>query len=213
LYVPDLVGYTFEAPAGEPYDVVWRDDDAASVPLNRHDSGGRLRINPAWADADVRISFARAKTDDGWGYALSIANLLGLVSYECDAIHWPASDRALHLSRTTAPHFAIIDAAPGAHGQSGARDGRAMATDTFIASPNALLADWIAALKMGIDPEISPLNRVCLKEIGLPAEWDLIGDTTPWKEWTNPSPGVLGAVRNRARWPELDALARAILQP
>lgn len=213
LYVPDLVGYTFEAPPSEPYDVAWRDDDPAPVPLNKHDPGGRLRVNGAWAAADFRISFAKAKTDDEWGYALSVANLLGLVSHDSDAIHWPASDRALHLARRAAPHFAVIDAVEAAHGPAGSRDGRVLAADTVIACPSALLADWVGALKMGADPEVSPLNRVCLEAIGLPPEWEMVGDTVPWRGWTNPSPTVLGAVRSRSRWPELDTLARAILQP
>lgn len=213
LYVPDLIGYTFEAPPGVPYDVAWRDDAPTAIPLNQHDPGGALRVNGAWGGADVRISFAKAKTDDEWGYSLSVANLLGLVSGDGDATAWPAADRALHLARRIPPDFAIIDAVQAADGLADSRDRRAFAADTVIASPSALLADWVAALKMGLDPEVSPLNRLCLSEVGLPEVWDVIGDTAPWSGWSNPSPNLLAATAGRARWPELDDLARALLQP
>ena len=64
LCVPDLVGYSFEAPAGVPYDVVWSGDDPVALPLADHDAELPLRVYRAWAEADVRISFAHAKTDD-----------------------------------------------------------------------------------------------------------------------------------------------------
>ncbi len=213
LCVPDLLGYSFEAPAGVPYEVSWVDDNPKVVPLSSADRTEALQVPAAWVDADVRISFAKAKTDDAWAYALTLANLLGLVSARGDAAQWNAEDAVLHLMRRVPPHMALIDALVGSHGRAGSRVSLPIATDTIIASPNALLADWVGALKMGTDPLGSPLNTQALTRLGLPNAWALHGDASPWPGWVNPAPMLIEAVRGRARWPELDAFARAVLQP
>lgn len=213
LCVPDLVGYHFEAPAGEPYDVAWVDDDPQVVRMSSLDTSDALRVHGAWAKADVRISIAKAKTDDAWGYALTAANLLGLVSPSCTAARWNAAERALHLLRLIPPHLSIIDAMIGSHGRAGSRISNPIATDTIIASGDALLADWIGAMKMSADPHTSPLNALALERIALPVRWELHGDASPWTGWQNPSPTLVASVHGRARWPELDAFARAVLQP
>jgi methylmalonyl-CoA mutase cobalamin-binding subunit len=212
LCVPDLIGYHFEAPPGEPYNFAWVDDDPRGVPLDAFDTGETLFVNGAWAQADVRISFAKAKTDDAWGYALTAANLLGLVSTRGDAAHWSPEDTALQLLRVCPPHFALIDAVTGSHGRAGSRVSRPIETGTVIASPSALLADWHGALKMGADPYVSPLNARALERLGLPDAWTLDGDASPWHGWENPSTTFTEAVRQRARWPELDAFVTAVLQ-
>ncbi|MQA89735.1 MAG: DUF362 domain-containing protein [Gemmatimonas sp.] len=213
MCVPDLVGYRFEAPEGQPYEVVFNGDDHQPVALHGWDEGGALLVNRAWVRADVRISFAKAKTDDEWGYSLALANLVGLIPSDSTASRWSPEDRALNLLRTVPPHFALIDAVQGNHGSSGAREPTPISAETIIASPNCLLADWLAALKMGADPEVSPLNRLAGEMVGLPRDWELVGDAAPWEGWTNPSPTLRAAVRGRARWPALDSLTRAILQP
>jgi hypothetical protein len=145
LCVPDLIGYSFEAPPGEPYSFSWVDDDPHGIPLDAFDSGETLFVNGAWALADVRISFAKAKTDDAWSYALTAANLLGLVSTHGDAAHWSPEDKALQMLRVCPPHLSLIDAIVGSHGRAGSRVSRPIATGTLIASPSALLADWQGA--------------------------------------------------------------------
>jgi len=213
LCVPDLVGYRFETAAGDPYTVAWVDDDPQTVRLSSTDTSDALRVHGDWVRADVRISFAKAKTDDAWSYALNAANMLGLVSPSSVAAQWSADDRAYHLLRCVPPHFALIDATIGSHGNAGSRISNPIATDTIIASPSALLADWICAMKMGADPYASPLNALALERLGLPAAWQLGGDASPWDGWMNPSPALVEAVQGRARWPELDAFVRAVLQP
>lgn len=212
LCVPDLIGYHFEAPPGEPYSFSWVDDDSHGIPLDAFDSGETLFVNGAWALADVRISFAKAKTDDAWGYALTAANLLGLVSTRGDAAHWSPEDKALQMLRVCPPHLSLIDAIVGSHGRAGSRVSLPIATGTLIASPNALLADWHGALKMSADPHASPLNARALERLGLPDSWTLDGDASPWRGWENPSATLTEAVRGRSRWPELDAFATAVLQ-
>src|SRR5690606_12146211 len=48
---------------------------------------------------------------------------------------------------------------------------------------------------------------------GLPEDWALVGDSSQWPGWENPSPQRVAAVQSRTRWPELDELTRAVLQP
>ncbi len=211
LAVPDLLGYRFEDADGEPYDFAWVADDPRVVPTSAHDRTGALRVCGAWADADVRISFAKAKTDEASGYALGLQNLLGLVSPASPAAAWDAEDRALHLVRSVPAHFALVDAVTASDG--GGTHPRPASTSTVIASPSLLLADWAGALKMGADPHASPLNDRVLKLVGLPKTWRLEGETAPWTGWSNPAPTRMEAARVRARWPELDILARAVLQP
>jgi uncharacterized protein (DUF362 family) len=213
LCVPDLVGYRFETPAGEPYTVSWVDDDPRVVRLSSTDTSDVLRVHGDWVRADVRISFAKAKTDDTWTYALNAANMLGLISPSCVAAQWSADDRAYHLLRCVPPHIALVDATVGSHGSAGSRISNPIATDTIIASPSALLADWVCAMKMGVDPYASPLNALALQRLGLPTSWQLEGDASPWDGWMNPPPALVEAVQGRARWPELDAFVRAVLQP
>src|SRR5690606_19892362 len=125
------------------------------------------------------IGFAKAKTDERWGYALGLANLLGLVSPDATALRWPAPERALHLLRRVPAHLALIDAVDSSHGSSGSRVPRPLETDTIIGASNVLLADWVGALKMGADPHVSPLNDLALDQVGLPRNWSLHGDATP----------------------------------
>lgn len=211
LGVPDLMGYAFEAPEGEPYDVAWVDDDPRSVPLNRFDDGGALHVHGAWVDADVRICFGACRTDDAWGYALCVQNLLGLVSSSGAASGWSPEDRCLHLLRRVPPDFAILDAVVSRQGSLGS--GWNLRTETVVASSSALLVDWVAAMAMGVDPHVSPMNARALDALGLPRAWTLEGDAHPWDGWTNPSPSLLEHTRARAAWPELDELVRAALQP
>ena len=213
LAVPDLLGYGFEDADGEPYEVAWVEDDPRVVPTNSHDPGGALQVCGAWVDADVRISFAKAKTDETWGYALGLQNLLGLVAPGCPAAGWAPEDRVLHLLRRVPPHFALVDAVTGSDGSAGSAVPRPVATNTVIASPSLLLADWTGALKMGADPHVSPLNAQAFELEGLPAAWHLEGEASPWPAWSNPAPSRVEAARARSRWPELDALASAVLQP
>ncbi len=214
LALPDLAGYRFEAPDGEPYDLSWVEDDPRTLPLSRFDTTAALRVDGAWVDADLRISFGSATTDESWGYALSVANLLGLVSASGAAARWAPRDRCLHLLRTAPPDFAVLDGVVSSHGSRGSESPKALATHTVVASPSALLVDWVGALKMGLDPHVSPLNGLALDRLGLPSAWHLAsGDTAPWDGWENPHPTHLESTAARRLWPALDELAHAALRP
>lgn len=214
LALPDLAGYRFEAPPGDPYDVAWVEDAPRPVPLDRFDGAGALRVDGAWVDADVRITFGSAKTDDAWGYALTVQNLLGLIAPSCPAAGWAPEDRCLHLLRRVPPDFAILDAVVSSHGSRGSEAPRPLHTGTVVASPSALLVDWVGALKMGLDPHVAPTNASALERLGLPDSWTLEGDTVPWEGWEGPHPTLLESTATRRRlWPALDELARAALRP
>ena len=213
LCVPDLVGYRFEAADGVPYEISSAEDACECVPLNACDDGGSLLVASAWTDADFRISFAKNKTDEASAYALCVHNLLGLIPSSAAASRWTPAERCVHLLRRAAPDFALLDAVVSAHGSCGSRRPAAIQTDSLIASPSAVLVDWIGALKMGVDPHVSPVNHAVLTTIGLQARWTLRGDAGPWPHWQNPSPTVLHNVQRRRAWEEMDLLARAVLQP
>jgi uncharacterized protein (DUF362 family) len=212
LCVPDLIGYRFEA-EGVPYAVESAEDEAVLVRRSEHDESTALLVCAAWMNADFRITMGKSKTDDGLAYSLCVNNLLGLIPPSAGAASWPAEDRCVHLLRHAAPHFALLDAIVSSHGSCGSRHAEPVGTATLLASTSAVLVDWIAALKMGVDPYSSPVARAALRTIGLPRGWTLHGDAAPWPAWKNPHPVQLQNVRCRGEWEELDVLVRAILQP
>ena len=54
-------------------------------------------------------------------------------------------------------------------------------TETIIAGANTILVDWVGALKMGLDPSLSPLNKKALEVIKLPDpdEYQVVGSLAP----------------------------------
>ena len=103
--------------------------------------------------------FAKNRTDEENGYALALDSLIGVL---------PLADKTLHYRQRRHPgdvvaalldvapvHFVLIDAITSAHGAAGSRAPETIDTDTLIATPNIMLADYIGALKMGIDPDVS----------------------------------------------------------
>ena len=63
----------------------------------------------------------------------------------------------------------LIDAVISAHGIAGQRAPTPIATDTIVAAHHPVLADYVGALRMGLDPSLSPTLRtraahLCLAE-------------------------------------------------
>lgn len=210
--VPDLIGYRFEAPAGSPYQVRFTDDDAVRVALGQYDTQTDFRVSTEWMHADFRIVFAKNKAHDRFGYALCLYNLLGLISSESRARDWAPEEQCLLVLRHARPHFAIVDALTVAHDAEFASATKALQTNGLVASSDVLLADWIAALKMGTDPYLSPINSLAVNRMGLPTRWTIDGNADAWPEWTSTDESSVRARRSRARWPELDSFLRAVLQ-
>ena len=63
-------------------------------------------------------------------------------------------------------------------------------TETIIAGANTILVDWVGALKMGLDPSLSPLNKKALEVIKLPDpdEYQVVGSLAQYEGWRNVHP-------------------------
>ena len=105
--------------------------------------------------------FAANRTDDLAGYHLALATCMRALPHIDDDYHYrlaaPPAVVVEELLAATPVHLAIIDAIVSSHGSSGARAPRPLETECVIASPDIVLADCAAAIKMGLDPGISPL--------------------------------------------------------
>ncbi len=214
LVLPELVGYRFATPKGRPYDCVdlrelpltepTSDENAARVPISRH-----------WLDAAYRISFAKNRTHEDCVFALGVHNLAGVVA-PIDTRgrvwrHCPAED-CLAVLRRAPPQFTLIDAYTSCHGKAGHRAPQRLDTRVIIASSHALLADWVGAAKMGVDPYASPVNAAALRAFGLPSNHTVVGDIAPYPLWRNVHPLIAHTARLRNRKGELGRIAPSWFQ-
>ena len=201
MALAEMAGYRYVTPGGHDYEVA----DLGEQPLvSAFPEGSALRGEPIsrrWLDAHFRISFAKNKTDDEYGFALNVQNHLGALP-RCDKrFHYhrrlKAPEVCLALLRRAPANFSIVDAFVSNHGSAGAGRPRPLETGAIIASTDPLLADWAASLKMGLDPFVSPINACALREIGLPKTHEIIGDLAPYGGWINVPPVLMDSVRKR----------------
>jgi uncharacterized protein (DUF362 family) len=146
-----------------------------------------LKISKRWQSADFRISFAKNKTHEEYVYTLCLKNLLGVTSEHKKHLHYHSrlkvKDVCYELYKHFPIHFNIIDAYSSSHGNTGAQVANKIETKTIIAGENIVLIDWVGALKMGIDPHLSPLNAKALKYEKLPEDYKIIGNLDPYEDW------------------------------
>ncbi|MFF4378138.1 hypothetical protein [Kitasatospora sp. NPDC001547] len=102
------------------------------------------------------------------------------------------------LLRTHPPDFHLVDAVVSSHGCAGSQVGRPLRTGTVIAAADGVLADLVGALLMGVDPASSPLYARVLDDCGLPDDYRIDGDLTPYQGWRNPPRPLVEAVRRLA---------------
>ena len=186
------VGYKFTTPKGRKYQVLDLVGDVIPWDFPSEYSLSGIPISKVWQEADFRINFAKNKTHEEYFYTLCLKNLLGAVPLDDKHLHYHSRlkvwDVCLELYQQFPVHFNIIDAYVSNHGNVGSQVLNAIKTRTIIAGHNAILVDWVGAIKMGIDPYLSPLNRKALKLIGLPDNYQVIGSLTPYKGWRNVHP-------------------------
>ncbi|MGV4984400.1 DUF362 domain-containing protein [Streptomyces sp. NRAIS4] len=196
------LGYAGRTRRGNAYRIVDLSEDiepggfpASSV---LHGSG----MARAWLDADFRINIAKNSTHPEFGYALCLANLLGVLPHADKHHHYRArrdgAEVIVDLLDSYAPDFHIIDAVVSSHGCAGSHVGKPLGTGTVIAAPDGALADMAGALLMRVDPASSPLNARVLSARGLPDDYHLVGDLTPYQGWRNPPRALVKAVRRLA---------------
>lgn len=188
-------GYQFETPKGREYLFVDL-SDLTRRKKERHFpaeySHSDISISDCWVKADFRISFAKNKTHEQYYYTLCLKNLLGALPKWNKHLDYHSRlkvfDVCLELHRQYPAHFNIIDAYVSSHGNAGAQVATPINTETIIAGADAILVDWVGALKMGLDPYLSPLNKKALDLLGLPDKHRVVGSLARYEGWRNVHP-------------------------
>jgi uncharacterized protein (DUF362 family) len=212
----DLLGYRFVTQQDRAYDIVDLADapDNAVFPLASalHGTG----ISRAWVDADVRIVFAKNRTDEEAGYALGLDTLIGVLPFADKNLHYRRrrhpGDVVAALLEAAPVDFVLIDAITSAHGTGGRRSPDAMDTGTLIASSDIVLADYVGALKMGLDPIVSPIFARVLRTHPLPTRYIVSGSLAPYAGWQNVPVPVVRSTQARAGAEVLERLVEPWLQ-
>ena len=172
-------------PEDREYDFIDLHADAIDCELPKYYSLYGLKISKNWQQADFRISFPKNKTHEEYVYTLCLKNLLGALSDHRKHLFYHSrlkvQDVCFELHKQFPIHFNIIDAISSSHHNTGAQVAQNIFTNTIIAGDNTILVDWVGALKMGIDPHLSPLNRKALKYEGLPEDDRIVGSLKPYE--------------------------------
>lgn len=216
MVLADLAGYRFVTEPGHSYEVLNLSEATTDAGFPAGSVLAGTELSQYWLAAHFRINFCKNKTDEAAGYALGLHNLMGILPLRAKSFHYRLRLReeevALDLYRHAPVDFCIVDAWLSNHGGQGSRSPNALLTCAFIASDSLLLADWAGALKMGLDPYISPLNTAVLRDCGLPKGYQLEGDLLPWPGWQNPSIHIRESTARRNASPLAQRLAEACLQ-
>jgi uncharacterized protein (DUF362 family) len=212
----DLLGYRFTTPQERAYDIVDLTGDRLEYVFPVGSALHGCAISRDWIDADVRIVFSKNRTDERAGYALCLDTLIGVL---------PLIDKDLHYRRRRHPGdvvAALLDAAPiglclidavvSAHGPCGRRAPVATDTGTIVAATDIVLADHAGALKMGLDPLVSPTFERVLRTHPLPKRYVVTGSLNAYPDWQNVPAESLHASRLRGKGETLDRLVEPWLQ-
>jgi uncharacterized protein (DUF362 family) len=198
MVLAELVGYRFATSKAREYEIVdCRTSAAACTDSAANDA---VPISEHWCSASYRINFAKNKTHEDSVFALCVRNLIGLTTCEKPTGTTRTTtviDDCLEVLRRSPPDFNIIDAFDSCHGGAGQRAPCAMQTHTFIASESAVLADWAAAAKMGVETYAAPGTARGRRNIGLPPRHEIVGDLTPYALWRNVHPLIAHSARLR----------------
>ncbi len=212
----DLAGYRYVTDAGRGYEVLDLGEDLVELAPAGDGVLGGSGLGRAWLAADVRIGFAKNRTDEEDGYALGLGNLLGVLPLRDKIYHYrhrlQPADLARELLAIAPVHFCLIDAYVSSHGPTGGRRAEPLATRTIIASDDLLLGDWVGALKMGLDPYISRPHAALLRAGGLPRRYRIEGGCEPYPGWRNVPVLLRDSVRSRNRSPGLAGAVEPWLQ-
>jgi uncharacterized protein (DUF362 family) len=216
LVAADLLGYRYETPAGRAYDVVDLSETVCGDVFPEWGTLAGAAISSIWLGADVRLVVSANRTDEDDGYALSLATLLSVLPLTDKDYHYryrrDAGEVTTELLAAAAPHFAIIDAVISAHGAAGGRAPLPLRTDTVIAASDAALADYVGALKMGLDPFVSMLAAPALRAARAKAGAKIMGPLERYPGWINVEPKVRAATAARRAFVAADRTVRPAVQ-
>jgi uncharacterized protein (DUF362 family) len=199
----DLLGYRYVTQAGHAYDVLDLSEDLVPAPFAAGDGLHESQLGRPWLQAHFRICFARNKTDEHESYALCLSGLLGVLPLADKDYYYrsrmQAGTAVCELLRVTPVHFALVDATVSAHGSGGGRVPTPIETACIIGSSDPLLADFVGALKMGLDPYVSPLAAAVYRTVGLPERYIVDGNLGPYPGWRNVNPVLADSQHRRDR--------------
>lgn len=212
----DLLGYRFSTPKGRSYDIIDLGDHQAAWGFPADSVLHGTGLSEVWLNADLRIVFTKNRTDEVDGYALCLDTLIGVLPLTDKTLHYRQrrhrGDVAAALLQVAAPHFCIIDAIVSAHGAGGRRAPTEIDTRTIIAASDAVLADYIGALKMGIDPATSRMFARVARFHPLPGRYTVSGSLIAYSAWQNVPPASMRASQMRSEAGSLDRLVEPWLQ-
>lgn len=216
LALADLLGYRFATPAGRSYEIADLSEDLAAADFAPGEALHSSQLSAVWQQADFRVLFTKNKTDETHGFSLCLESVLGVLPLADKDYYYRGrldpGDVVAELLRRTPVHFALIDAVASAHGSGGARAPRPADTHCIIASSDVRLADYVGALKMGLDPDASPLSARVRKALGMPAQYTIDGSLRPYAGWINAHPLVVDSTSRRDATPAWRRLLRPWLQ-
>jgi uncharacterized protein (DUF362 family) len=212
----DLHGYRFVTQHDRAYDIVDLADapDDAVFPLGSalHGTG----ISRTWVGADIRIVFTKNRTDEEAGYALGLDTLIGVLPFADENLHYRRrrhpGDVVTALLAVAPVDFVLIDAISSTHGTGGRRSPVPIQTNTLIAASDIVLADYVGALKMGLDPFVSPIFARVVLGHPLPKRYVVSGSLAPYVGWQNVPVAVVRSTQARAGAMALDQLVAPWLQ-
>jgi uncharacterized protein (DUF362 family) len=212
----DLAGYRYLTADGKPYSIVNLNENLVDAGFGPDTVLFGSSLGAQWLEADFRISFAKNKTHQEYGYSLGLRSIISVLPLRDKEYHYfhrlPPADVCRELLEKTPINFAIIDAIVSNHGSDGIFRSNPITTNTIIAGENIIVGDFAGACKMGLDPYLSSINSGVLRQSGLPENYDIQGDLTPYAGWQNIPMALSDSVRRRNRSVMASRLAQTWLQ-
>jgi len=146
----------------------------------------------AWQQAGIRVLLAPCATDAIDGHVLALDALRSLAPVIAGA---DPADVVMDLLQTMAPHISLVDAMVTSDGPAGSSVRRPVLTDAVVGSSSAILADLVGGVLLGADPLRPPLIAAVVDLLGLPGDFDVIGDLTPFDRIDYPAEQLLRSTR------------------
>lgn len=205
----DLLGYRFVTPAGRDYDIVDLSDDLIDAPFRPGDVLAGTKLSETWLSAGYRIVCATNTTHASNGYHLGLGTVMRVLpNADRTRLTAPPGDVVAELLAATPVHLTIIDAIESCHGSGGGRAPKPLSTGTVIAANEIWTADAVGAIKMGLDPAVSPLFARALDRPDL----EIDGSLAAYEGFITPHPLALDAMTQLESSPWLSQLVRPWIQ-
>ena len=205
----DLLGYRFVTPAGREYDIVDLSDDLIDAPFQPGDLLAGTKLSETWLNAGYRIVCATNTTHASSGYHLGLGTVMRVLPNAYGTRpSAPPGDVVAELLALTPVDLTIIDAIESCHGSGGARAPKPISTGTIIAAYDIWTADVVGAIKMGLDPGVSPLFARAPDRPDL----EIDGSLAVYDGFIAPHPLALDAMTQLESSPWLSQLTRPWIQ-